>query len=396
MASLRWRLVLVSVLVAWISVAAVGIAAARLTASRTRSFLQHMPQASPQMRQMMRGMMGDPAQRFFGDMQRAIWFAAVIGLGVATVAGTVTARRITAPLSALAASARRIGGGDLSQDVPVTGSDELAEMARAFNAMADALRRAEEARRDLLADVAHELGTPLAVLQASLEGMLDGVVEVTPARLASLHGQTRLLTRLVRDLRDLALLREGALPLDRRAFDLTQLAREVVDASQAAAREKGVTLRLEGDAPVIVVADRERTAQVLHNLLGNALRHTDAGGTVAVRLTPGETEGRLEVVDTGTGIPADELPHVFDRFHRVDRSRSRATGGAGLGLAIVRQLVEAQAGRVWAHSRVGSGSTFGVALPLAPDGRSRMAAAQDPAPAGAFTTTSSISPMPPK
>jgi len=363
--SLRSRLVLVSVLVALVSVAAVGVVAARLTAARFDAFVRHMPQAGPQVREMMRGMMGSPERRFLDDMQRAIWFAAVIGLGVATVAGTVTARRITAPLQALATGARRIGRGDLSHEVPVTGHDEIAEMARTFNAMAADLRRVEDGRRELLADIAHELGTPLAVLQANLEGMLDGVVEVTPARLASLHNQTKVLTRLVRDLRDLALLREGVLRLDRQRVDLTQLAREVVETSQAAADEKGLTLALSGSAPVVVVADRERIAQVLHNLLSNALRHTDRGGVVRVTVTAAGAEGQVEVADSGAGIPADDLAHVFDRFHRVDRSRSRSTGGAGLGLAIVKQLVEAHGGRVWVRSRESEGSTFGAALPVA-------------------------------
>jgi len=364
MGSLRWRLVLVTVLVAWISVAAVGVAAARLTAGRVQAFLAHMPQA-PQMREMMRGMMGSPEARFLGDVRRAIWFAAVIGLGIATVAGTVTARRITAPLQDLATSARRIGRGDLSRDAPVRGEDEIAEVARTFNAMAADLRRAEESRRELLGDVAHELGTPLAVLQANLEGMMDGVIEVTPARLESLHTQTAVLTRLVRDLRDLALLREGALYLDRQPVDLRELTRKAVESSQAAAGDKGIALAAQGSDPVVVLADGERVTQILHNLLSNALRHTDRGGTIRLTVAADAASGQVEISDTGTGIPEDDLARVFDRFHRVDRSRSRATGGSGLGLAIVKQLVETQGGRVWAHSRQGQGSTFGFALPLA-------------------------------
>ena len=364
MGSLRWRLVLVTVLVAWISVAAVGAAAARLTAGRVQAFIAHMPQA-PQMREMMRGMIGSPEARFLGDVRRAIWFAAVIGLGIATVAGTVTARRITAPLLDLAMSARRIGRGDLSRDAPVHGEDEIAEVARTFNAMAADLRRADESRRKLLADVAHEIGTPLAVLQANLEGMLDGVIEATPARLASLHAQTAVLTRLVRDLRDLALLREGALHLDRQPVDLSDLTREVVESSQAAAGDKGIAVTADGPEPVTVLADRERVAQVLHNLMSNALRHTDRDGMIRLVVTAGEAGGQVEISDTGPGIPAEDLARVFDRFHRVDRSRSRATGGSGLGLAIVKQLIETQGGRVWARSREGQGSTFGFALPLA-------------------------------
>jgi len=364
--SVRWRLVLVSIFVAWISVAAVGVAAARFTAARVDAFVRHMPQSAPQMRPMMRGMVGGPERRFLNDIQRAIWFAAVIGLGIATVAGTVTARRITAPLQALAVGARRIGRGDLSREVPVTGHDEIAEMARTFNAMAADLRRAEDGRRELLADIAHELGTPLAVLQASLEGMLDGVVGVTPARLASLHDQTRVLTRLVRDLRDLALLRDGALRLDTRPLDLVALSREVVEASRASAGEKGITLAVSDSGPLFVSADRERVAQILHNLLSNALRHTERAGAVRITLTGLGAEGQVEVADTGTGIPAGDLAHVFDRFHRVDRSRSRTTGGSGLGLAIVKQLVETQGGRVWVRSLEGQGATFGFTLPLVP------------------------------
>ena len=362
MTSLRVRLILVAVLVALVSVAAVGLAAARFTAARFDAFVRHMPQTGAQGRQMMRGMMGGPERQFLADVQRAIWFAAVIGLGVATVAGTVTARRITAPLQTLATGARRIGRGDLSRDVPVAGHDEIAEMARTFNGMAADLRRAEDGRRELLADIAHELGTPLAVLQANLEGMLDGVVEVTPARLASLHNQTNLLTRLVHDLRDLALLREGALRLDRLPTDLAQLAGEVVETFQAAAAEKGVTLALAGE-PVGVAADRERLAQVFHNLLSNALRHTERGGAVRVTVRAAAADGLVEVADTGGGIPADDVDRVFDRFHRVDRSRSRSTGGAGLGLAIVKQIVETHGGRVWVRSQEGQGSTFGFTVP---------------------------------
>jgi signal transduction histidine kinase len=323
-----------------------------------------MPQA-PQMRTMMQGMMGSPEARFLGDMRRAIWFAAVIGLGIATVAGTVTARQITAPLQDLALRARRIGRGDLSPEAPVTGQDEIAEVARTFNAMAADLQRADESRRELLADVAHELGTPLAVLQANLEGMLDGVIEATPARLSSLHAQTAVLTRLVRDLRDLALLREGALRLDRQPVNLGVLVRDVAESARPEAAAKGITVTVNGPDHLTVFADPERVVQVLHNLLSNALRHTDRGGTVHLAVAPDEQGGQVELSDSGTGIPAADLPFVFDRFHRVDRSRSRATGGAGLGLAIVKQLVETQGGHVWARSRLGTGSTFGFALPLA-------------------------------
>lgn len=360
---MRWRLVLVLVLVAWLSVAAVGVVTARLTAARFEAYLRYGPMAG--MRTMMREMLGGPERRFLGDVRRAIWVAAVVGAGVAALAGTVTARRITAPLQALARASRRIGRGDLDQGVPVEGDDELADVARTFNAMAADLRHAEETRRQLLADVAHELGTPLTVLQANLEGMLDGVVAASPQHLASLHTQTQVLARLVRDLRDLSLLQEGQLPLDCRSTDLDALVREVAGMSQPVAVEKGITLEVAAGPPIMVAADRERIAQVLHNLLANAVRYTAAGGVVRVSAARAEGEARVEVSDTGPGIPPDDLPHVFERFHRVDRSRSRATGGAGLGLTIVKYLVEAHGGRVWVRSQLGSGTTFGFALPAA-------------------------------
>ncbi|MDR7584663.1 MAG: ATP-binding protein [Armatimonadota bacterium] len=366
MGSLRWRLVLAMVATAWLSVAAVGLISTSLTAQRLDTYLRHasaMPMAG--MRRMMVQMMGAPEQRLLADVRRATWLAALAGAVLAAVVGTVTARRITAPLRRLADAAGRIGAGDLTSTVPAAGDDELGELARTFNAMAADLRRAEEARRRLLADIAHELGTPLAVLQANVEGMLDGVVESSPERLASLHAQIRVLTRLVRDLRDLSLAQQGQLPLDRRAMDLAALTREVVELSRPLAEEKGIALTVHAPGALPVVADRDRIAQVLQNLLANALRYTEHGG-VTVAVQGDAAEGMVEVSDSGPGIPAEELPYVFERFYRVDRSRARATGGAGLGLTIVKTLVEAHGGRVWARSRPGQGSTFGFALPVRP------------------------------
>ncbi len=367
MRSLRWRLVLAMVAAAWLSVAAVGLISTRMTAQRVDAYLRHasgMPM--PGMRQMMAQMMGAPERQLLADVRRATWLAALAGVVLAAVVGTLTARRITAPLRRLADAAGRIGAGDLTSTVPAEGDDELGELARTFNAMAADLRRAEEARRRLIADIAHELGTPLAVLQANVEGMLDGVVETSPERLASLHAQIQVLTRLVRDLRDLSLAQQGQLPLDRRAMDLAALAREVVELSRPLAEEKGIALTVEGAGALPVVADRDRIAQVLQNLLANALRYTENGGRVTVAARAGVAEGAVEVSDSGPGIPEEELPYVFERFYRVDRSRTRATGGAGLGLTIVKTLVEAHGGRVWARSRPGEGSTFGFALPLQP------------------------------
>jgi signal transduction histidine kinase len=317
------------------------------------------------MRSMMRRVLGAPERRFLWQLRRATWLAALAGGLAAALLGVVVARHLTAPLRKMSAAATRIGRGDLDQHVPVASDDELGNLARAFNAMATSLQRLEESRRHLVADIAHELGTPLAVLQANLEGMLDGVVEVTPDRLAALHTQVRLLARLVEDLRDLSLAQAGKLVLKRAPVDVGAVVAEAVAVVGPHADEKGVRLRTQvATGGPAVAADRDRLLQVVHNLLDNAIRHTPAGGTVTVGLETGRGEVRLSVRDTGPGIPPQELERVFDRFTRLDPARARGSGGAGLGLAIVRTLVEAHGGRVWATSRVGEGSTFTVALPV--------------------------------
>jgi signal transduction histidine kinase len=290
--------------------------------------------------------------------------AAVTGVLAAVLLGVFVARRVTAPLRALSEAAGRVGRGDLSPRVPVPDDEDLGELARAFNAMTADLSRLDESRRHLAADIAHELGTPLAVLQANLEAMLDGVVETTPERLAALHTQVRLLSRLVDDLRDLSLAQAGRLVLDRRPADLAAMVQDALAALLPYAGERKVALRTEVAAGLPRARlDRDRMLQVIHNLLDNAIRHTPAGGEVTVGLAP-EADGlRLWVRDDGPGIPPEEAERVFDRFYRLDASRTRASGGTGLGLAIVRSLVEAHGGRVWVESRPTAGSTFVVSLP---------------------------------
>lgn len=359
--SVRWRLILLLVLVALLSVAAVGAVSSWVTRARFEAYLGHRPM--PGMEGMMRQMMGGPERRLLSDVRSGIWLAAALGVIVAIVAGSVAARQITGPLEDLAAGARRIGRGDLSRQVPVIGDDEIGEVARTFNAMVADLRTADAARRQLQADIAHELATPLSVLKANVEGMLDGVVETSPQRLELLHAQTQVLTRLVHDLKDLSLLQDGRLPLDRRPTDIPSLIDEVAGAVRPTAEAKGIALNVVEGSSVTVAADRDRIAQVLHNLLSNAVRYTDAGGAVNVRARLDGDRVVVEVADTGAGIPAADLPRVFERFHRVDRSRTRATGGAGLGLAVVKQIVEAHGGTVWVSSTPGAGSVFSFALP---------------------------------
>lgn len=312
-----------------------------------------------------------PPGGFFLDwLSRTLWLVAAVGGFFGILFGVLTSRNLTAPLSRVAEAARAIGARDLSRRVQVTGSDEVREVAQAFNEMAAGLEQAETLRRNLVADVAHELRTPLSVLQGNLRAILDDVYPLDKSEVARLYDQTRLLGRLVNDLRELAEAEAGQLELNLQPIDLAKLIADTVATFAPVAEAEDVTLstQIPGDLPP-VPADSARIVQVLHNLLANALRHTPAGGTISLRagFDAGEY-GRvwLAVQDTGEGIPPEHLSHVFDRFYRADPARSRSAGGAGLGLAIVRAIVESHGGQVSVASDgvPGGGSTFTVRLPI--------------------------------
>jgi len=291
--------------------------------------------------------------------------ALVAGLG-GILFGVVMSRSLTAPLSKLAEAAKAIGARNLSQRVEEKGSDELVAVARAFNEMAAGLEQAEHLRRNLLADVAHELRTPLSVLQGNLRAILDEVYPLEQEEIARLYEHTRFLGRLVNDLHVLAQAEARQLPLGLAETDLAEVIAGAVDTFRPNAETKGVTLhyKLPTGLPLIHL-DRARLTQVLQNLLANALRHTPAGGTISVQAELEDETVRLAVSDTGEGIPPEHLPHVFDRFYRADPSRSRATGGSGLGLTIVKALVMVQGGEISVTSGgADQGTRFRVVFPV--------------------------------
>jgi signal transduction histidine kinase len=300
---------------------------------------------------------------FLRQVTGLLLLAGVLIAVVGYVVSEVQARRIVAPVKALSEAAHRVATGDFSQRVPVTAEDELGEMAGAFNTMADELERQRALRHRTMSDIAHELRTPLSVLQIELESLEDGIIEPTPQAIAGLQAEVVHLGRLVDDLRVLALTDAGDLRLERRPLDLGAWIREVVDRACPQAQEKSLTLDVTVDDGLVVAGDAQRLAQVLLNLLTNAIRHTPPGGeiTIAAHRTKAG-EARVEVADTGEGIPAEHLPHVFERFYQVDPARS--SRGTGLGLSIARSLVEAHGGRIWAESEPGAGSTFVFTLPL--------------------------------
>jgi len=303
------------------------------------------------------------------DFLRSVNFSIfVTSLAVGLLAlglGSLLFRQITSPLGALSRAAEAIAGGDLGRRVEAQSDDEIGRVARSFNRMAESLAHADAQRRNLMADIAHELRTPLTVIQGNLEALMDGVYDLTPENVAAVHRHTVVLSRLVADLRDLALAEAGQLRLERKPIALSEVIAQVSESLEAQAREKGVTLKTEAHDPrPPVAADEQRITQVLFNLLSNALRHTPSGGTITTSAELRDGRVLVSVRDTGTGIPPEDLPHVFERFYRADRSRARATGGSGLGLTIAKQIVEAHGGQIWVQSWLGAGSTFAFSLPL--------------------------------
>lgn len=275
-------------------------------------------------------------------------------------------RGIAKPLSALMNAADAVAAGNLSVRVPVQGRGEFGHLATSFNRMVEELERADQRRRNLTADVAHELRTPLQIIQGNLEGVLDGVYAPTPEHIAATLEETRQLARLVEDLRVLSQAEAGQLPMTWEAVDIAELCADAVTSFGGQADAACIALTaVVTDAPLIVTADYGRLDQILSNLLANALRHTPAGGSVEVRATVGANSVQLQVSDTGEGIAQADLPYIFDRFWRGDRARACQAGvSSGLGLAIVRQLVQAHAGRIEVESEIGHRTTFTITLPL--------------------------------
>jgi len=308
----------------------------------------------------------DAAQSaFLSRVRRTLWVGAAAALTVALFLGGLLFRSITAPLRELAAASEAIARGDLSARADIGGRDEVAQLADAFNSMAGSLHRMEEARRNQAADIAHELRTPLTVLQGTLEAMLDGIYSTDRENLAAALSQTRTLGRLIEDLRLLALADAGRLHLKRNCLDLSTLLEETVVAYQPQAQERGIALeaRTPADLPSVCV-DQDRLTQVMGNLLSNSLHYVPRGGSVRVEVENLNSQVQVSVIDNGPGVSLRDLPHVFDRLWRADAARRRATGGSGLGLSIVRHIVEAHGGRIWAEETPGGGLTVDFSLPL--------------------------------
>jgi two-component system, OmpR family, sensor histidine kinase BaeS len=303
-------------------------------------------------------------------LSETLLLALVIGVGAAAIAAVafswLLASRIARPVEELSRTADALAAGRLDERAPRPAvDDELTDLTDAFNDMAESLEHTEQTRRRLLADLAHELRTPLATLEAYHEGLADGVVEADADTVATLQHATGRLQRLVEDLSLVSRAEEGQLTFELRPLDLAELVTAAVEAASPAARERGVDVGVRVPEPgaVMVEGDRDRLGQVFANLLTNALEHTPVGGTVTLTLVTDRRGVQIEVADTGAGIATEHLPHVFERFFRADPSR-RWVAGSGIGLTISRAIVQSHDGEITAHSEgEGRGATFTVRLP---------------------------------
>jgi signal transduction histidine kinase len=300
---------------------------------------------------------------------KSLWWQLLAGgavaAGIALLLARLLALGMTRPLRDMARASGKMAQGDYGHRVHTTSRDEVGELARAFNRMSADLEQLERLRRELVANVSHELKTPISALRAHLENLLDGVEQPDRVTLQVMLAQSERLSRLVEQLLDLSRLESGDVPFERSEVEIGPLVHQVVSEVRVGSSDRvRVTEDVQGGLPP-AWADRERLHQVLFNLLDNAVHFTPVGGTVTVSAALHGAALHVRVTDAGPGIPSEHLPHVFERFYRVDQARSRGDGGTGIGLAIARSIVEAHGGRIWAESEVGKGSVFGFEIPSA-------------------------------
>lgn len=356
--SLRARLLAAFVAVAAAALGTVGAAVLLVGPHYFSEAMGHVP-GDP----MGQAMAMATQMAFVDAMRRALLAATVIALVTAAAVSLAVAARIARPVTRLAEASRRIAAGHYAERVETDEPGEIAELAASFNEMAASLEATERRRLQLVGDVAHELRTPLATLDGYLEGLEDGVVTPSSQTWHLLRAETSRLTRMVNELAELWRAEAHQLPLHTEEVDAAEVAREVAARFAPQADARGIEL----SAPtrqVVVLADRDRVAQIVSNYVSNALRHAPDGSSIHIAASATSEGGRLWVTDHGQGLAPDQLEAVFERFYRVDSARTRADGGAGIGLAIVRALADAMGGRAWAESAgIGTGATFLLELP---------------------------------
>lgn len=312
-----------------------------------------------------RGMPQPPRNDFATRVNRAIFLAALGATAVSLIIGVVLARSLTKPIQEITQATEAVAQGDLTQQVPIRSDDELGKLATSFNKMSADLAHSRDLRRQMTADIAHDLRTPLSLILGHAEALSDGVLPPTPETFDVIYDEARRLNRLVEDLRLLSLAEAGELRLATRPVLSQSLLERTYVAHSPDAQQKQITLVLDVPTDLAeVIVDPDRMAQVLDNLVANALRYTPENGRVTLAASQTPTAVQLKIQDSGPGIDEAELAHVFNRFYRGDKARQRHEGGSGLGLAIAKSIVENHNGRIWAESAPGQGATFIIELPV--------------------------------
>ena len=310
-----------------------------------------------------RMMLGSAERTFVESYHKSLWWIGFLFAGMGLVVSYFLSGNITRPLRQLSQAAEKIRQGHLKQEVPVETQDEVGQLAAVFNQMSAELAANESNRQEFLANIAHELKTPLAVLQGHLESMLDGVEEPEPEKLFSMQEEVMRLTRLVGDLRDLSLAQVHQLELHFQPVDLGEKAERAAELLEPLLEEKRLHF-VKNMAPSLPVRqlDPDRVNQILYNLITNAIRYTHPGTAILLQTEPAGKRVRLTIADEGPGIAPEDLDHIFEQFYRGDKSRNRASGGSGIGLSLAKSFVEAQGGTITARNRKEGGAEFVVEL----------------------------------
>ena len=311
------------------------------------------------------GMLSQAQQGFLREVNILLVSVAGVTAIIAVLIGWMQARQIVSPVKAISSAAARVAAGDYSQRIPIKSRDELGEMANAFNTMAADLATQQDLRKRAMADIAHELRTPLSVLQIDLESIEDGISQPDAENIESLLDQVGYLNKLVEDLRILSLAEAGELQFEMQPMDVNTLVKMITNRVRKSVQEKGKELAMDLSSDAVVAnIDEQRMAQVILNILANATQHTADGDVITVKTARQGQEAVISIEDTGEGIPEKDLEHIFERLYRASSSRSHQNGGSGLGLSIARSLIQAHGGKIWAESVQGEGTKITFTLPL--------------------------------
>lgn len=309
-----------------------------------------------------------PLQKtFINSVNKSVIIGGLIAGLTGIVLAVLFSRNILKPIRELIRATNEMKEGDLDQRVDTSSGGEIGKLGEAFNSLAQRLKQQKKLREEMVSDVAHELRNPLSNIQGYLEGLKEGMVEPSEKVFESLHQQSLVLKRLVNDLRDVNRARAGQLELDKKNVVLEDIIDREIKVAENTAEQEEITIEEDLGEPTFLEADPERISQVIRNLLDNALTHTPSGGKIEVSVSNNSGKAKTTVSDDGSGIPEEELSHIFDRFYRVDKSRTRGTGGTGLGLTIAKEIVESHGGSITVESEVNEGTTFEFFLPVEND-----------------------------